>query len=378
MDAFLGQLMARSGVTAVSVAVVERGETVYARTLGVVDARSRRPSDEHTVFRAASLSKPVFAYLVMKLVDEGVLDLDTPVHRYFPKPLSTYPAYASFRDDPRHQRLTARLLLSHQSGLPNWRRVRPDGPMTFDSAPGDQFGYSGEGYALLQRVIETATGRDLAALAREKVFDPLDMNDTSFLWETRFNGRFAVELDTGLGGLITGTRIRANAAASVITNARDYARFIAAVMSGTGLTPEARAAWLEPQVAITSRSLFSRPGTDGGASRAHKLAWTSGWGTFEDARGRAFFHVGMEEGCENFAELFTERQLAVVLLSLTNNQHSISAPVVEYALGRGFSPLEWLEYGAAPPLTSAAALRRPLLALLAVAVAAVLVWRVWR
>ncbi len=65
----------------------------------------------------------------MKLVDEGVLDLDTPVHRYFPKPLSDLPGLREFRDDPRHERLTARLLLSHQGGLPNWRRIRPDGPI---------------------------------------------------------------------------------------------------------------------------------------------------------------------------------------------------------------------------------------------------------
>ncbi len=163
------------------------------------------------------------------------------------------------------------------------------------------------------------------------------MNDSSFLWETRFDGRFAVELDSGLGGLIAGTRTQANAAASVITNAQDYARFVAAVMNGAGVKPETRATWLEPQVAITSKSLFSRPGTDGGANLAHKLAWTPGWGTFEDARGRALFHVGMEEGCENFTEIFTERQLAVVFLSLTDNAHSFSAPLVEYSfLAAGF------------------------------------------
>ena len=348
-DAFLQQLMERNRVTALSVAVVDGADTVYKRTLGVVDARSRRPADESTVFRAASLSKPVFAYLVLKFVDEGVLDLDTPVHRYLPKPLHAYPAYASFREDPRNEQLTARLLLSHQGGLPNWRRDRPDGPIAFGSAPGTRFGYSGEGYALLQLVIETVTGRNLAALAREKVFEPLGMHDSSFLWESRFDGRFAVDLGSPLGGLIAETRRKGNAAASIITNASDYARFIAAVMTGTGLTPETRAVWLEPQVAITSKSLFSAPGTDGGANRAHKLAWTTGWGTFEDTNGRALFHVGMEEGCENFAEVFLERKLGVVFLSLTGNEHSFSAPLVEYALGRTFSPLEWLEYGNAGP-----------------------------
>jgi CubicO group peptidase (beta-lactamase class C family) len=374
MDAFLQQLMARNGVTALSVAVVDGGETVYARTFGVVDSRSHHPADERTVFRAASLSKPLCAFLVMKLVDEGVLDLDTPVHRYLPKPLYAYPAYASFREDPRHEQLTARLLLSHQGGLPNWRRDRPDGPIAFGSAPGTQFGYSGEGYALLQFVIETITGRDLAALAHDKVFEPLGMRDTSFLWEARFDGRFAVELDSGLGGLIAGTKTKSNAAASVITNASDYARFVAAVMNGAGLKPETRAMWLEPRVAITSRSLFSPPGTDGGANRAHKLAWTPGWGTFADSNGRALFHVGMEEGCENFAEIFLERKLGVVFLSLTGNEHSFSAPLVEYALGRAFSPLEWLEYGEPAPLGRVWALGWRLLVGLAAVAATLVIW----
>jgi CubicO group peptidase (beta-lactamase class C family) len=111
--------------------------------------------------------------------------------------------------------------LSHQGGLPNWRRVRPDGPITFDSSPGDRFSYSGEGYSLLQFVIEAVTGQDLHALARDKVFLPLGMTESSFLWESRFDGRFAVELGSGIGPLIQESRRKGNAAASVITNASD-------------------------------------------------------------------------------------------------------------------------------------------------------------
>jgi CubicO group peptidase (beta-lactamase class C family) len=199
----------------------------------------------------------VFAYLVMRLVDEGRLDLDAPVVRYLPKPLSAYPAYASLRDDARYERLTARLLLSHQSGFPNWRRTRPDGPISFDATPGERFGYSGEGYRLLQFVVETITGRDLASLARDTVFTPLGMHDTSFRWEPRFDGRFAVDLDSGLGPLVLETRRTGNAAGSLITHAPDYARFLAAVVNGTGLSPRSRAVMLNPEVALTSRSLFS-------------------------------------------------------------------------------------------------------------------------
>ena len=343
-DALLRRLMGEYGVTALSVAVVDAGRTVFERTLGMVDPATGKRADATTVFRAASLTKPVFAYLVMKLADEGVLDLDTPVHRYLKQPLPAYPAYASFRDDARYERLTARLLLSHQGGLPNWRRVRPDGPIEFHSNPGDRFAYSGEGYALLQFVIENITGRDLATLARDKVFVPLGMNDTSFLWERRFDGRFAVELQSGIGRFIACTREKGNAAGSIVTNASDYAKFLGAVLNGTGLKPGTRAVMLEPQVALTSKSLFSPPGTDGGANVAHKMAWAAGWGRFEDSYGPALFHVGREEGCENYVQASLDRRLGVAIFSRTTNLRSFSAPLVDYTIDGSFSPLEWLEH----------------------------------
>lgn len=376
MDAHLRRLAAEPGITALSVAVIDDGQTMFARTMGVVDRTTQRPVDERTVFRAASLSKPVFAYLVMRLVDEGLLDLDAPVVRYLPKLLSAYPAYASLRDDARYERLTARLLLSHQSGFPNWRRIRPDGPISFDATPGERFGYSGEGYRLLQFVVETITGRDLASLARDTVFTPLGMNDTSFRWEPRFDGRFAVDLDSGLGPLVLETRRTGNAAGSLITHAPDYARFLAAVVNGTGLSPRSRAVMLNPEVALTSRSLFSPPATDAGASRIHRLAWTPGWGTFTDAYGRSIFHVGREEGCENYAEARLDRGPGIVILSVSMGPDSFSGPLVDAAIGSAYSPLAWLGYGR--PVASGLAARVPRWgqAGLALIVLVLVVWRV--
>jgi CubicO group peptidase (beta-lactamase class C family) len=374
MDAHLRRLAEEPGITALSAAVIVDGQTVFARTMGVVDRMTRRPADQRTVLRAASLSKPVFAYLVMRLVDAGLLNLDTPVVRYLPKPLPAYPAYASFRDDARYERLTARLLLSHQGGLPNWRRVRPDGPISFDANPGEQFGYSGEGYRLLQTVIEAATARDLPTLARDRVFAPLQMSDSSFLWEPRFDGRFAVELDSGIGRFIRETRRTGVAAASLITTASDYARFLSAAVNGVGLSASSHAALLQPAIALTSRSLFSPPGTDAGANRAHHLAWTPGWGTFTDAYGRSIFHVGREEGCENYAEARLDRGPGIVILSASTSSDSFSAPLVDAAIGSAYSPLAWLEYGSPGPSDPAAPALRWVLAALALTLLVLVVW----
>lgn len=346
LQSLMRRLMGECRVTAMSVAVIDGGRPVVSRTLGFTDRARVLPAGDRTVFRAASLSKPVFAYLVMRLVDRGVLDLDKPVEKYLDKPIYEFPAYAGFREDPRCRRLTARLLLSHQGGLPNWRRVRPDGPLLFESNPGDRFAYSGEGYRLLQFVIENATGQDLAELARREIFQPLEMTDTSFLWEPRFDGRFAYELDSPLRRFLEATRKTGNAAYSLVTNASDYSRFLAAVVSGQGLSPRGHATMLERQVSITSKSLFSPPGTDPGLNRSHQLGWALGWGIFTDAHGRAIFHVGREEGCENYSVAFLDRGLGLAIFSMTNSAASFSEPLVDFVVGKAYSPLPWLEYGA--------------------------------
>ncbi len=89
---------------------------------------------EHTSFRVASLTKPVFAYLVLKLVDEGVIELDCPLSSYLDKP---------YLNDPRIDQLTARHVLSHQTGWPNWKW---DGELEFEFSLGEKWHYSGEGY----------------------------------------------------------------------------------------------------------------------------------------------------------------------------------------------------------------------------------------
>ena len=116
----------------------------------------------------------------MLLAEEGVIDLDKPLQAYLPKPLPDYPAYADLAGDDRYQQITARMVLSHSTGFPNWRQFEPDGRLKFLFAPGARYSYSGEGFALLQMVVEEITGRDLESLARQKIFEPLGMTRTSY------------------------------------------------------------------------------------------------------------------------------------------------------------------------------------------------------
>ncbi len=343
-ESFLLQILDKSGATALSVAVVQGSDVVFQKSMGIVDKKTNKRVDEQTVFRMASLSKPVFAYLVMKLVEEGLLDVDKPLYQYLDRPLYEYPDYADLKDDERYKLLTTRIVLSHQSGFPNWRFINRDRRLDFKFTPGKMFKYSGEGYRLLQFILEEITGKDFNCLAKERIFLPLGMTNSSFLWEKCFDGNFAVNLRTGLRRNIEKTKIVPNAAASLLTNTADYAKFLLALMNGKSLNPDSLELMLEPQVNITSQSLHAPQNTDPKIHETIHLAWSMGWGRFRCSQGEAIFHVGFEEGCDNYAVVFLDRGTGIVLQSVITRSEGIAPLVVKELIGDSYSPFSWLLY----------------------------------
>jgi CubicO group peptidase (beta-lactamase class C family) len=343
-ESLLLDLMKKSKIMALSVAVVQEDRVVFDRTLGVVQRKTRKPADSRTVLRAASLSKPVFSYLAMKISDEGLLGLDKPIAEFIDPPFTAYPEYASLKNDARYKALTAAILLSHSGGFPNWRRPRWTGPLTIQFNPGEDFSYSGEGYYLLQFLLEKKTGRDLAALAEEKVFEPLGMARSSFLWEARFDGDFAVDIDSGLGSVIRRSRTSANSAGSLLTNASDYARFILAALSSRGLKPETASTWRKPRIRVAGKALHIREKPETSLNDDIQLSWTPGWGWFRSPAGEALFHVGMEEGCENYVVLFPEKKTGIVVLSVSDLTVRITPSIVASLIGDVYSPFSWMRY----------------------------------
>ena len=113
LDTALPNIMKQAGVIGLNIAVINGAKPVYERVFGLRDREAALPADTHTVFEAASLTKPLFAYLVMSLVKENILHLDTPLYKYF--------EYQDIAHDPRHKLVTARMVLSHSSGLPSGR-----------------------------------------------------------------------------------------------------------------------------------------------------------------------------------------------------------------------------------------------------------------
>ncbi len=228
------RLLRAGEIPGLAMAVVRNGRVVWTRGYGTLNDSAKQPVTPETVFEAASLSKPVFAYLVLRLADRGEFDLDRPLSRTL-----KYPRLAH---DERYHRITARMVLSHATGLPNWGGER----LTLRFEPGTEYSYSGEGFVYLQKTLERVTGKTLDQLARQEVFGPLGMSRSGYVWQDRFSGNAAYGRNWLWHVAPAHRYATGNAAASLLTTAPDYARFVAAVLTGRGLSPEMWRTYLMP------------------------------------------------------------------------------------------------------------------------------------
>ena len=147
------------------------GDKISTKALGVRRLGEADRVTADTVYAAASLTKTVFSYVLLGLVNEGLLSLDRPAREYLPLPNP---------DDPRAPAITLRRLLSHSGGWRNWRNNATQ-PLTSDFEPGTKWSYSGEGFFYMQRILEKLTGKGMSQLARERVFEPLGMKRSSMV-----------------------------------------------------------------------------------------------------------------------------------------------------------------------------------------------------
>lgn len=345
LEAFITQTMEKANVAGLSCAIINDSQVVYQKAFGFKDKHSGTRNDEETIFGAASFSKTVFAYLVMLLAEEGVIDLDKPLHEYLDKALPEYPAYADLRGDDRYKQITARMVLSHSTGFPNWRFLTDDGQLNIMFSPGERFSYSGEGIALLQMVVEEITGKDLEALSREKVFGPLAMTRTSYIWQEAYEDNFALPHDEFGRPMKLNRRQEADAAGSMATTAGDYARFLVGILNVDEQGKKSVDEMLKPQIAIASARMFG-PGAweETDENKAMHLAWGLGWGRFDSDQGRAFFHTGHDFGFQNYTVTYADQGIGIVLLSNSDNFESVAQEIVERAIGDTYSPFDWLGY----------------------------------
>jgi CubicO group peptidase (beta-lactamase class C family) len=312
--------MREAVVPGVAIALVKDGTLVWHRALGVRDAGGRQPVDERTIFAAASVSKTVFAYAVMQLHERGVLDLDTPLTRYTPDRI--------LEGDPRLDLITARHVLSHTSGLPNFRSGAA--PLRIHFAPGERFQYSGEGYWYLQSVVTHLNGRidpaqcagyeagmrqcatDIDSYLRANVLLPCQMPSSGYVGNSiltqhaaRGHDSMGRPLPQGQSSAIDAGRYAAMGGLS--TTALDYAAFLREVLEPRTAPPfrlaaSTRQEMLMPQIHVEGPK-----------------SWALGWEINEAAGGPLFQHQGGQAGAQTFTAASLQRRSGYVILTNSDN-----------------------------------------------------------
>jgi CubicO group peptidase (beta-lactamase class C family) len=326
LDALVPALMAKHHVPGVAIAGIADRRLAWHRQYGVRRASSSDAVTPETLFEAASMSKPVGAYVALKLVESGKLDLDRPLHEYLRRPYVP--------DQPLHLKITARMTLAHRTGFPNWRKGgwRAGGPLPVNFEPGTRFGYSGEGYTYLQRVIEHITGEPFEPYLTRTLLAPLGITTGGFSWQDRFAAIAAAGHDAK--GEVPPSRElfrEANTAYSFYCSPVEYARFIIEMLRVDRSAPHSLSAVsIAAMLTPTSETTGPKPLVRQDGSRPSSSHYGLGWAIDLTARGPRVRHSGSNgTGFRCYCEFYPERGTGLVIMTNAAGGAALWREVIE-------------------------------------------------
>jgi len=321
LEAEIPKLMEAADIPGMSVAVVREGAITWSGAFGVRNRDTNEPVDENTIFEAASLTKTITAAAVLKLVERGELELDRPLAEYLP-----YPKLAK---DERYKKLTARHVLTHRSGLPNWG-------VKFLREPGVLYSYSGEGFLYLGRTVAKITGMSLEEYARKEIFEPLGMTRTSYVWNDLYAANGATGHDRhGFAGRMR-KQTKPNGGASLVTTSRNYATFLCAIINNEILEPETIDLMLTPHVRATK--------WENKKEEAEHVSWGFGWGIQPGDTENGFFHWGDNDTLRAYTVAYKGKKEGLIVLANSENLFTVAESLIALALPDKQYAIDWLTY----------------------------------
>lgn len=352
LDDKVTTLMKVANVHGLGIVVFNNNEPVYKKTFGYKNAITKEPIKTETNFYGASLSKSVFAVMVMQLVEKGILDLDKPLQEYLPKPIFDYKPtkkwhdnYVDLKNDPAYLKITTRMCLDHTSGFPNWRWDEPDEKLKVKSIPGSRYSYSGEGLVYLQVVIEHLLNKSLEQLMQENIFIPLKMKNSSYTWQPKF------EKDYCIGHNVTGELYEkdkdneARAASTLETTLDDYTLFTEAVLKNQLLTSSTTKEMFTQQIKIRSIAQFGPMRLkDSDSNDGINLGYGLGWGLLDSPYGFGAFKEGHGDGFQHYSIIFPQTGKGIIIMSNSDNAESIFKELLEITIGDIYTPWRWENY----------------------------------
>lgn len=342
-----GQATKATGAKGLAIAVIDNGRIMSVQAFGARNAKGDTLTND-TVMYGASLTKALFGYYALMLVDEGKLKLDRPVAAMLPRPLPEYgnlDAYGNWGDltgDDRWKRITPRHILTHATGFANFSFIEPDGKLKFHFDPGTRYAYSGEGIILLQFALEKGLGIDVGADIQRRIFTPLGMTNTSLMWRPDFARNLADGWEADGRVEPHDERSKVRAAGSMDTSISDIAKLAAAMARGWGLKPATRRTFSAPQLAITSRQQFPSLAPEAAPKdRWPQLAAGLGVISFSGPQGRGFMKGGHNDSTANTLVCVEAQRRCVVILSNDVRAEPAFPWLVRSILGDTNVPYGW-------------------------------------
>ncbi len=245
-------LMADHKAPSMAIGVIRDSKLVLTRYFG--DRSPGVPVGATTMFNTASVQKAVTSEAVIRLAAKGLIELDEPLSQYYVHP--------HIADDPRHELLTARIVLTHRTGFLNWPYEYEDGRLAFVNDPGTAYGYSGIGFMIMARAIEKKLAKPWPAIVRSEIFGPLGMNHSSVVQEAWFENNYVLPANAD-GGFQTDHTLDYgywNAADDLYVTVEDYAKFLLSVAANTGVSQQLSEDRVRVQSDLTENEIW---GCDG-------------------------------------------------------------------------------------------------------------------
>ena len=319
LETSIPDLMEEARIPGLQAALVRNGKVVWQKGFGIKNTTTNTPVTEETIFEAASLTKPFFAYAVMMMVDESLIDLDKPLHTFFTREemeegLGHSLDAEGFKRNWM-EKITGRHILSHSGGLPHGERGDVF-PIFFE--PGTQWKYSADGYQLLQMAIEKLKGEKLETLMQKYVLEPLGMKKSYMVWREAYEDTIANGHDVFSNPQDFRKRTQSHAGASLYTTAGEYARFVCAVINGEGLKKETSKEMLTSFIDMNEDK---------------SLGWSLGFGLQHDSNGTAFWQWGDYGIFRNYIIGYAKQKTAVVYLTNSFNGLSVCSELVGRSIG---------------------------------------------
>ncbi len=256
------------------------------------------------------MTKPVTAIVTLKLVSQGKWNLDEPLYKYWTDP--------DIANDPNTKLLTTRIILSHQTGFPNWRFMNESGKLDFKFKPGTKYQYSGEGFEYLRKALEKKFHKTLDQLANELVFDPLKMSDTQLIWNDKIDfSRYAINYDNkGIAYEATKNKT-ANAADDLLTSIEDYGTFLCSVMNSYDLSEKVFKDMISHQIETKKNKYF------GLGFEIYDLGNSN----------YALSHGGADKGLQTIFLLLPQTKQGLLIFTNVDDGYKIYEKIVNHYLG---------------------------------------------